>query len=325
MGGWWSISSSSRVAAARPQATTSVLTVVSGGWRWAASSMSSKPVTDISPGTEMPRARASESPAVAIRSLAKTTAVGRSARSSSSPMARAPDSAEKSASTHGPSGRPAAASAALQARRRERPWTRFWGPATCAMRVWPSSTRWRTTERMPSASSCHTADCGREAAIGELRADQHARQAELLEQRRALVVHPEVREEDAVDAGLLGEPAVRDQVVVLGDLEQQRMSTGGERGLQARDERREEGVDAEDLRGRATTRPTAWERESDSARARALGVQPRSSAVARIRRRVSSEMPGRPLRANDTAPLETPAAVATSVIVGRPMPSTKPV
>ena len=63
----------------------------------------------------------------------------------------------------------------------------------------------------------------------------------------------------------------------------------------------------------------------DSARARALGVQPSSSAVARIRRRVSSEMPGRPFRANDTAPLETPAAVATSVIVGRPMLVTKPV
>ena len=44
-----SISWRSRVAAARPQATTSVCTEVSDGWRCAEISMSSKPVTDRSP------------------------------------------------------------------------------------------------------------------------------------------------------------------------------------------------------------------------------------------------------------------------------------
>ena len=58
------------MAAARPQATTSVLTVVSDGCRWAAISVSSKPVTDSCPGTLTPRDTASDSPAIAIRSLA---------------------------------------------------------------------------------------------------------------------------------------------------------------------------------------------------------------------------------------------------------------
>ncbi len=71
--------------------------------------------------------------------------------------------------------------------------------------------------------------------------------------------------------------------------------------------------------GRAMTRPTASALDTDSARARGLGDQPRFSAVSRMRLRVSGEMPGRPFRAKETAPLDTPAACATSLIVGRPM------
>ena len=77
--------------------------------------------------------------------------------------------------------------------------------------------------------------------------------------------------------------------------------------------------------GRATTRPTASARDTDSARARGLGDQPSCSATSRMRRRVSGARPGRSFSANETAPFETPAAVATSLIVGRGMRLTKPV
>jgi len=52
-------------------------------------------------------------------------------------------------------------------------------------------------------------------------------------------------------------------------------------------------------------------------RAAALGRQPNSSATRRTRSRVAAETPGRPFRAYETTAIETPAARATSVIVGR--------
>ncbi len=69
--------------------------------------------------------------------------------------------------------------------------------------------------------------------------------------------------------------------------------------------------------GRATTRPTASALDTESARARGLGVQPSCSATSRIRCRVCGATPGRSFRAKETAPLDTPAALATSLIVGR--------
>ena len=69
--------------------------------------------------------------------------------------------------------------------------------------------------------------------------------------------------------------------------------------------------------GRARISPQASAREAESERAARLGYQPSSSAIARIRSRVSSETPGRPLRAYETAPLETPARSAMSLIVVR--------
>ena len=69
--------------------------------------------------------------------------------------------------------------------------------------------------------------------------------------------------------------------------------------------------------GRATTRPTASALETDRARARGLGDQPSRSATSRMRGRVSGASPGRSFSANETAPFETPAAVATSLMVGR--------
>ena len=49
--------------------------------------------------------------------------------------------------------------------------------------------------------------------------------------------------------------------------------------------------------GRAMTMPTAWARDTDRDLAAMLGRQPISSAMSRMRLRVSSETPGRPLSA----------------------------
>src|SRR4051794_4018875 len=67
---------------------------------------------------------------------------------------------------------------------------------------------------------------------------------------------------------------------------------------------------------RAMTRPTARAFDTESARALELGVQPSSAAVRRMRSRVVGLTPGRSLSAKETAPFETPAARATSAIVG---------
>lgn len=48
-----------------------------------------------------------------------------------------------------------------------------------------------------------------------------------------------------------------------------------------------------------------------------LGRQPSSSATCRTRSRVSSDTPGLPFSANETALCETPACRAMSFIVGR--------
>ena len=67
--------------------------------------------------------------------------------------------------------------------------------------------------------------------------------------------------------------------------------------------------------GRASTSPHASARAAESARAARFGYQPSSFAIARIRSRVSSETPGRPLSAYETAPFDTPARSAMSLIV----------
>lgn len=57
--------------------------------------------------------------------------------------------------------------------------------------------------------------------------------------------------------------------------------------------------------------------EVRSDRAAADGRHPYSSAMRNTRSRVAGETPGRPLRAYDTTAIDTPAARATSVMVGR--------
>ena len=62
-----------------------------------------------------------------------------------------------------------------------------------------------------------------------------------------------------------------------------------------------------------------WSREPLSIRAVRLGAHPSSWATSRILCRVSSETPGRPFSAYETAPLETPARRAMSLMVTRLM------
>ena len=61
--------------------------------------------------------------------------------------------------------------------------------------------------------------------------------------------------------------------------------------------------------GRASTSPSASAREAESARAARFGYHPSSFAIVRMRSRVSSETPGRPLSAYETAPFDTPGAL----------------
>ena len=67
--------------------------------------------------------------------------------------------------------------------------------------------------------------------------------------------------------------------------------------------------------GRARTRPNASARAAESARAARFGYQPSSRAIVTMRSLVSSETPGRPLSAYETAPFDTPAREAMSLIV----------
>src|ERR1035437_8265183 len=71
------------------------------------------------------------------------------------------------------------------------------------------------------------------------------------------------------------------------------------------------------------TSPHTSARAADSARAALLGYQSSSPATERVRRRVTSESPGRLFSANETAPLETPARRAISEMVTR-LPGTWP-
>ncbi len=69
--------------------------------------------------------------------------------------------------------------------------------------------------------------------------------------------------------------------------------------------------------GLHTARPTTSTREPASVRAVRFGAQPSSRAARKIRSRVASDRPGLWLKASDTAPLDTPARAATSLMVTR--------
>ena len=157
--------------------------------------------------------------------------------------------------------------------------------------------------------------------------DDDGRQTELGEQGGARVVDVQVGDEDAVHAAALGEAAIAVVLLLLlgDDLEQQRVAVPVQL-LSTPAMNEGKNGSARSVSGRrASTSPTAKARDTDSARARELGVQPRLRAVARIRSRVSWASPGRLLSANETAPFDTPAARATSLMVGRVTRPTKPV
>src|SRR5665811_1034806 len=69
------------------------------------------------------------------------------------------------------------------------------------------------------------------------------------------------------------------------------------------------------LAGRASISPQAPALAAESARAARFGDQPSSFTIARMRFLVSSETPGRSFRASETAPFDTPARFAMSLIV----------
>ncbi len=77
--------------------------------------------------------------------------------------------------------------------------------------------------------------------------------------------------------------------------------------------------DARIAGSRRSTTPTALARRAASARALLLGTQRSSSAAANTRAFVAAEMGRWPLYAWDTVAFVTPAARATSEIVGRLM------
>ena len=245
-----SISWSSRVAAARPQATTSVCTagqrrlevcgdldVVEAGDRQVARAPRHR-------GRR--RATARPSPSGRWRRPRRSAARrGRAGRA----WPRAPDSAEKSASTQTPSGSPASRSAWLQAvaaRAAVHHLRRAGDVRDVAVCPRPTGARrrhgCRVRRRRPRA------DWRARGCSPRCGADHHRREPELLEQRGPLVVDLEVGDEHAVDAALLHQPAVGRVVVLLGDLQQQRVPAGGQHRLETGDERGEERVGAQDLR-----------------------------------------------------------------------------
>ncbi len=134
-------------------------TVVSAGARSTATATSSKPVTDIRPGTAMPRSRSTESTPMAMSSLRARIAVtsGWAARISSA--ACLPPRRVKGASTTGTSakGIPAAAKASSIPASRSATVVSDRRPATTAIRRWPRSSRCRATARPPARLSGSTA------------------------------------------------------------------------------------------------------------------------------------------------------------------------
>ena len=193
------------MAAARPQATTSVLTVVSDGCRWAAISVSSKPVTDSSPGHVDAAGQRQRQPGHRHQVVGVDDRGGRLGEVEQRRGSRAaPDSrGEVGLDAEVASGSPASRSAPRPGRRGgSAPCTIDCGPgdvgdARCA-RGRRGARRRRRCRGASSTPSAGAGGVGRRAGP-----TIDGRQAELGEQRGARVVDAQVGEEDAVDAALL--------------------------------------------------------------------------------------------------------------------------
>ncbi len=141
-----SICSSSRSRLRRPISLKFWRTVVSGGVKYSASGMSSKPTTLMSPGIRRPASCSARSSPSAIWSLATNTAVtsGLAARSRPSSC---PARALQSPCSTGGAGAPAASSVVRQPRMRSCASSQSTGPEMCQ------------TVRCPSSSRCEVAIC----------------------------------------------------------------------------------------------------------------------------------------------------------------------
>ena len=205
------------------------------------------------------------------------------------------------------------------------PCTIVGGPATCAMRVCPRSTRCWTARRCPGASSTPTAGQNASPRAGP---DDDGGQAQLGEQRRARVVDVQVGDEDAVDAALVGEPAVGLDA---------RSRARARPAAAARSPRADSSLSSPAMNdgkngsarsvsgGRAMTRPTANASDTDSARARELGVQPSSRATSRMRSRVVGGDPGPVVEGERDRALRDARSAGDVVDRGAGHTATKPV
>lgn len=158
---------------------------------------------------------------------------------------------------------------------------------------------------------------------GVRRAEQDGGQAETLEESGARVVGAGVGQHGAVDAAFGGEPFV--QCALLGhvgdQVEQQAVAPGASWPSRPVMSSLKWGSAPRTSVGRRTTSAIVRVLALRSAVAGALGDQPSSAAAARTRRRVASDIRPVSLTAWETVAVETPAAAATALMVGRvPLP-----
>ena len=201
------ISASSWVAAARPQATTSVATVVSerlqvGGDLHVVEPGDRELAGDRDAAGDREGQPGHRHQVVGVDDRRRWLGEveqrvgGRGARTRP----------EKSASTQRSAGSPAACSASSQAARRERPCTIVTRAGDVRDAGVPEGDE--VLDGGPDAGGVVDPERGGRVVL-EGRPDHHAGQPELGEQRRARVVDAEVGDEHAVDATLLGEPRGR--------------------------------------------------------------------------------------------------------------------
>ncbi|BDZ41362.1 hypothetical protein GCM10025865_06610 [Paraoerskovia sediminicola] len=147
--GWpsGSITARSSCQAWRPSSCWGTATVVRDGVAYRASSMSSKPVTEMSPGTATPDSLRPASSPNAATSLKATTAVARVARTSSTDPCPAPTVDPPGISMISTAWRAATSS---RPRRRWASEALAGGPARYTTRRWPSETRCSSTAAAPA-------------------------------------------------------------------------------------------------------------------------------------------------------------------------------